>query len=233
MRGVPKITAVLPALSLLTLTLLASCGTSVLPQPARVPITSVNLTVSPVTGWTPTTETILLSAYGSGVPHLVGQGTLAAGKATLTLPGEAALGAALYTVDTTAANPGCTITRPSSGTGYSVPSFKTATLSIAAKTTSSTTGFRVLQDADLNGPASFVLYVDRDVKVQNSGSCAGTGRTDVTTLDFDLVKGWNFGTRTESVDGTVYTHTFRSSPSGSASVDLNLVGINEISEPKP
>jgi len=233
MRGVPKSTALLPALSLLTVTLLASCGTTAQPQPARVPVTTVNLTVSPVSGWTPSNETILLSAYGSGVPHLVGQGALVAGKATLTLPSEAALSAVLYTVDTTVPNAGCTITRPSSGTGYSVPSFKTATLSLSAKTAASTTGYFVLQDADRNGPATFLLYVDRDVKVQNSGSCAGTGRTDVTTLDFDLVKGWNFGTRTESVDGTVYTHTFHSAPSGSASVSLNLIGANEIFEPKP
>ena len=231
-----KPTPVLTALSLLTATLLASCGTPAAPQPepaARLPLTSVHLTVAPVPGWTPADETVSLIALGNTAGHLVAQTALVAGQVTVALPGEAALSAALFTVDTTTPpTQGCTLTQPGSGTGYSVPSFKTASVYFTATTTSSPTGERFLQDADPNGPASSLLYVDRDVRVQSTASCVANGRTDVTTLNLDLVKGWNLALRTDTGTGP-YTHVFRAAPATSSSASLNLIGGLQASAPTP
>lgn len=234
--SVLKPTLVLPALGLLTATLLASCGGSskVLPAiPDRLPVTSVSLTVAPVPGWTPSNETVSLVAFGGAGIHLVGQGALTGGQLTVPLPGEAALGAALYLVDSaTTLGSGCTQTQPGSGTGYSVPSFRSASLLFTAKTTTASTGERLLQDADPSGPAFQLVYVDRDVQVRNTVTCTVNGRTDVSTLDLDLLKGWNLAARTDSGTGP-YTHTVRAFPSTTGTASLTLIGAGPVQTPTP
>lgn len=243
---------VLPALGLLSALLLAGCnGTTslppvVLPDPVAMPfpapvaprtvLTGVQLKVAADATWTPNGETVYALALGQTGRHLAGQASLdASGQVVFELPMEANLAAALTTVDTTQpAGPGCTFAQLASSSGYDVPSFRTASLLFSAKTTSSTSGYRLLQDADLNaGVTHGLIYVDRDVRAVNTLHCVANGRTDDTMLDLDLLKGWNLTTTTDTSSGSVYTHTIKAVPATSGTASLILTGSVETQAPTP
>ena len=231
---------ILPALSLLS-ALLVGCNSTV--QEPRVTyavvltaLSSVELNVVPGPNWTPNGETVYALANSSSGSHQVGQTTLDAnGHVLFQLPDEAALGAGLTTVDTARVSPGpgnCAVIRPATGSGYSVPSFRTASLVFSAKTTSSS--YRLLQDVGLNsGFNSRLIYVDRDVSADVTVRCTSATRTDDTTYDFNLPKGWSLATVSETASGSVFTHKLVAGAATFPIARLTLTGSIETQAPTP